>query len=279
MPDIGFLGPRGTFTEVALQRYLSESPTDLTPHSFEAFSLLFDALNKGDVSQIIIPIENSLGGEVFSTLDGLAQLSEQFCVSAEITVLIEQSLLAKSSLLLSEIEVLYSHEQSITQCQAFIAQHCPTADVVYCSSNAKAAEKVSALDVSHKGACIAHKDVQTYYDLTVIQETINDVLDNVTRFVVIASEPTVSTGKDKTSFIFSTHKDQPGSLCATLMELSSRNINLTRITSRPSRHMLGEYVFFVDCEGHCEDPLLQECLGVIQDKSSYYKFLGSYKRR
>jgi len=272
---IAYLGPDGSFTSIALRAYLSASDVDATPQSFSSIVELFDALNGHEVDQVIVPIENSLGGEVYATLDGLMQLSDQFCIQNELYLPVEQSLLASTKLDPTEIQRIYTHPQSYSQCAAFIKAQCQQASFIACSSNAEAAIKVSQSEPGEKAAVIAHKSVADLYKLSLIQEAINDNTDNTTRFVVISKHRPKPSGQDKSSFIFSTHKDKPGSLCELLLELSNRHINMTRITSRPSKGALGDYVFFIDCVGHAEQEL-KDCLAVIKEKSAYFRFLGSY---
>ena len=278
MTTIGYLGPEGTFTHVALKVFLSEQNLTQDLADFDSFYALFEALGRQEVSSVFMPIENSLGGDVFSVLDGLRQLEDGFFISGEAQLRIEQSLLGVQDCDPERIGDIYAHEQSVMQCRRFLQESYPEVTFHYCSSNAVAAEKVSQLPQGTPAACIGHVDLAGFYPLTVLKKSIQDVDDNFTRFVMISSEQSPVTGMDKSSFVFSAQKDQPGSLSVILQELSSRGINLTRITSRPSRQLLGEYIFFIDCEGHCLEESLKEGLSVIESHSSYFKFLGSYAR-
>jgi prephenate dehydratase len=278
MKTIGYLGPIGSFTYIALQRFLNLQERDVfSSISYSNFFELFDALESEILTHIIIPIENSLGGEVASSLDGLLKLPESFFISDEVILPIEQSLLAKTALNPRDIKTLYTHPQSYNQCANYIKKQCREALFVACSSNSEAAIKVSQCDVNENAAVIAHKSVGDLYGLILLQEGIGDTDDNTTRFVVLSKERHSQTGADKSSFIFSTPKDVPGSLCDVLYELSKRQINLTRITSRPTKRLLGEYVFFIDCEGHYEGQL-KTCLDTIKERSAYFRFLGSYQK-
>jgi len=152
----------------------------------------------------------------------------------------------------------------------------PQAALKFTSSNTVAAQTV----LEHDGpvACLGFSGAANRYNLSILKENINDSRHNQTRFIVISSQQTHATGSDKSSFVFSTPKDQPGSLVTCLHVFADAGINLTRISSRPAQRELGEYLFFVDCVGHCKDPLVQACLKEVETASLYYKFLGSYPR-
>ena len=285
MRNIGYLGPEGTFTHTALEKHSRTYAQKFTliPHSTP--NKLFNALNDETCDMIFIPIENSLGGEVVTSLDCLVDLESHFTITAEVEMHINQCLMARQKI--ENIELItdiFSHEQSLHQSQKFLQTHCPEATLHFCSSNAQAATIVSEANFefqdtqTHVMACIGNKTCAELYKLNVIQEEINDNKTNQTRFILIGKKPPPPTGKDKTSFTFSAKQDQAGSLSDILNVLSNHHINMTRITSRPTKNKLGEYLFFIDCDGHQQDPLLKDILSTIEKKSSWYKFLGSYKR-
>lgn len=278
MSSIAYLGPSGTFTEIALNTYLEKSNLNIKKISCSSFSHCFSMLSSGNVDKIFIPIENSLGGDVASVFDELMTCGDHVSITGETHMRIEQSLLRYKEHVNEPITDIYAHEQSVYQCRNYIQKNFSESIIHYCSSNAVSAKKVSSDNDRYGTACIGHKRLVAFYPLTLVEENVNDVVDNVTRFIIISTDATLSTGNDRTSFMFSTFKDQPGSLCNILLELSQRSISLTRITSRPSKKMLGDYVFYIDCCGHIQDEILSDCLDSIQSKSSYYKFLGSYKQ-
>ncbi|RAP31424.1 prephenate dehydratase [Candidatus Marinamargulisbacteria bacterium SCGC AG-343-D04] len=277
MSVVGFLGPAGTFTDIALDTYLDNIGMSVSKKPFSTFSDCFLALFSGDIQYLFIPIENSLGGEVVSVLEELVHIQEHVSITAEIQMKIVQSLMVVKGVDVGDISDIYSHEQSLMQCRSFLKSQYPQASFHSCSSNAVAAQSLLDLKEKSSSACIGPKKLTKLYDLEVLKEKVNDYEDNETRFVMLSNEKTEPTGQDKTSFIFSTFKDQPGSLCNILQEMSSRGINLTRITSRPSKKMMGDYLFYIDCMGHYEETVLKECLEKIASNSSFYKFLGSYK--
>ena len=272
---IGYLGPEGTFTQAALRTHLSKNKLEMDIVPYESIKSLFDALLHNDINEIFIPIENSRGGEVFSAYEGLSQLNQDYQISYEVVLDIHQSLMAKSKLDLQDINCLYAHEQSIRQCDAFIQEYLTDVEVIYCSSNAHAAELVSK--DKKNAACLGHVAAMGYFDLVLLKENIQDNV-NVTRFIGISLEKPNMTHDDKTSIVFSTQKDVPGSLCNVLSVLSKNSINLTRISSKPQKKLLGEYLFFLDFEGHQMDKYVSDCLDFIEKESSYFRLLGSYPK-
>ena len=272
---IGSLGPKGSFSEFALISYLKKCNSDEQIIFYNSFKQIFSALHSNEVNKIFIPIENSIGGDVYSVLDELVHLNSSYQISAEVNYFIKQSLLAKKEISLDRIEKIYSHQQSFRQSSVFIDQFCNHAKLEYCDSNSEAAKKLSK-DLNLNSASIGHSNLAGLYDLFVLDQDISNNKGNKTRFVLISSNKSKISNKDKSSLIFSTHKDQPGSLVEILYELANRNINLTRISSYPTKNILGEYLFFIDFFGHIKDELVNECLSLIEKKCSYFKFLGSY---
>lgn len=274
---IGTLGPVGSFTAFALDLYVKEHQLTDTVVYFDSFRQIFSALSENTISKMFIPLENSIGGDVFSVLDELISLDSNYKIRSEFQYSIKQSLLAKQIINFKDVKIIYGHEQSMRQSSSFIQDNCFNAKFQSVASNSKAAEFVSdSTDKNH--ACIGHKKLSDLYGLVVLKENIENEKGNKTRFVLISKENTHPTKHDKSSLIFSAHKDQPGSLVDILLELSNRNINLTRISSFPTKKMLGEYLFFIDFIGHCKDPAIKECLDVLKSKCSYFKFLGSYSK-
>jgi len=282
---IGYLGPAGTFTQQALTLYLSrlsQSASDgvFTPeHSILA---LFEGLKHGKYTQIIVPIENSIEGSVNTTMDLMYQY-EGLWLNEEIILPITQCLFAKTQLPYDQIQHIISHPQALAQCHEFIQAHAPLAQVHIAPSTASAAEwlQKGTLETDYKTpniAVIGNKELGTTYGLTMLANEINDKKNNLTRFLVISQSKTASTGKDKTSIVVSAIKDRPGGLVELLAEFSNRRINLSRIVSRPTQNVLGEYLFFIDCDGHQDDPEVKEALSAVKRNASVFKLLGSYRQ-
>lgn len=283
MKRIGYLGPAGTFTEEALRRYVdAEKPAHIAV-SANSFFELFRCMETGDCDEIVVPVENSIEGSVNMVLDLLSK-SNDITVSYELVLPITHALLALPGTKPAEVTTVMSHPQALAQCQAFLRRQLPQARLYQASSTAMAAQMCINGELKEENgnkeitAVIGNRALAGIYNLEILMDEVNDVKNNKTRFLVLSREKTQPTGRDKTSLIFSTKKDLPGSLVNVLLEFSNRNINLTEILSRPSQNELGEYIFFLDCEGHILDPLVAEALEAIQSKTSWLKILGSYPR-
>ncbi|MCP4051356.1 MAG: prephenate dehydratase [bacterium] len=294
MKKIGYLGPAGTFSYIALEEYIKRKNIKREPSSSSSIIDLFHGFKTGSYNEIIVPIENSVEGSVNISLDMLVRYADNNCsesrmlIKEEFAVPVRQCLLAKIEMPVEDITEVFSHIQPLAQCQDYLFKNIPSVTTHETTSTAVAAEMVCTgsfpghsfkdnLD-EHRIAVIGSKKLAEIYDLKILAEDINDLNSNITRFVVISYDETGITGHDKTSIVFSTKKDVPGSLFEVLKEFAESSINLTRITSRPTKQLLGEYLFFIDFEGHIKDPLINSVIEKIKNKTSFYKFLGSYEK-
>lgn len=279
---IGYLGPKGTFTEAALYRYLKKTSTSAETCPFSSIMDLFKGLENGECDQIIVPSENSVEGSVNTTLD-LLTVTPNILIQEEWTLPIQQTLMAKPGTQLKDVTDVVSHAQALAQSKKFLTANLPSAHTHGVASTALAAELIQTDtflvhdNQPHTYAIIGNRDLAGLYGLDILQEAIQDNPNNATRFFLIGRTTTQPTGSDKTALILSSPKDEAGGLCNLLQEFAKRNINLTKIVSRPTQQSLGEYVFFIDCEGHKEDPNLKEALTAIKSHAATYKLLGSYK--
>lgn len=270
---IGFLGPRGTFTEEALLTVVSEDEHELVAYPTEA-EVLF-AVERGEVDQGIVPIENSIEGSVNATLDVLA-FDVSLNISKEIVIPIVHNLIARPGLVFGDIERVISHPQATAQCRRYLAEKLPGAQTIAASSTAAAVETVAA---DGEGlAAIGPRLAAEFNGLAVIDADIADFRDNKTRFVIAGHEEVAPTGNDKTSIVCFIKEDHPGALLQILNEFAYENINLTKIQSRPTRKALGDYCFFVDLEGHISDPRIERALKFLRYRIREVKVLGSYPR-
>jgi prephenate dehydratase len=283
MKKIGFLGPRGTFCEEALDKYISTLKLKAQPISEDSIIKLFYLLQKNQCSEIIIPFENSVEGPVNTSLDFLVNHPD-FHITHELTIHINQCLLGLKKHKIKLITDVVSHPQALGQCQNFFEKH-PHINTITTTSTAKAAELLLAdtipypkEKISHIPAIIGNKILAQLYALSIIKENLNNNLNNRTSFVVLSRAVNKYQKKNtyKTSLVFSTIQDQPGSLYHILGEFVHRNINLTRITSRPTKNKLGEYLFFIDLLGNAQEPLISAALQAIKKKTHYFRLLGSY---
>ena len=271
MNSLGYLGPEGTYTEIAARECNGEIDKYI---AFDDIRTLFMAVKEKEVEQAIVPLENSLEGAVTLTLDLLVEIDLQ--ITDEIIIPINHSLIANKDLELSEIKNVISHPQALAQCRNFLQENLTDYKVNTASSTAEAVKQITKLDESW--AAIANHKLADFYPVEVLTEMIQDNKDNWTRFVILGRNQTEITGNDKTSLILSPGRDKPGNLYKILREFARRNINLTRIESRPAKKKLGDYIFFIDCEGHYQQEKLANVLEDLEEKTKWLKVLGSYPK-
>ncbi|MFW6288103.1 MAG: prephenate dehydratase [bacterium] len=271
----GYLGPAGTFSEEAAIQYFG-SGDKLLP--LRSFNQIFEKLQTGEIIRGVIPIENSLEGAVKLCMD-LLYSSSYVVVVDEIILPVKHYLMAEPGTELKDIEELYSISQIIGQTNNFITQNLPEAVVNYTGSSAQAAQLVQGQSGK---AMIGSKRVSEIYGLEIIAEEIQDMSNNYTRFFVLANKLDVKDGfpemdkEYKTSIICAPEINEAGVLYNILSEFKRENINLTRIESRPTKRQLGEYIFYIDFEGHQKNRHVRVALEGIEKKSVFFKILGSY---
>lgn len=272
---IGFLGPRGTFTEEALLATVKIDEKDLVPYSTEPD--VIHAVERGEVEKGIVPIENSIEGSVNATLDVLA-FEASLLIERETVIPISHYLVAQHGVKKEDIRTVISHPQATAQCRLYLSANLPGAIVHAANSTAEAVKTVA--DAGPKDgqamAAIGPRLAAELYGLETIDSNIGDFESNKTRFVIVGREPAAPTGHDKTSIVCFIYEDRPGSLLQILQEFAHRYINLTKIQSRPTRKALGEYCFFIDVEGHQEDAQVAQALSCLRCKIRQVKVLGSY---
>lgn len=266
---IAYLGPQGTFSEMAMLEYSKDK--DLEPVAYTTISDAVLAVNEGLVAEAVVPVENSLEGSVNTTLDLLAHEAD-LLIKQELVIPIRNCLLALQQANLTNIEAIYSHPQPIGQCMQFIRKNLPNAAVYFTSSTVEGAQRAAE---NPKAAAIGTKRAAELYGLMVLAEGIEDRDHNCTRFVVLSKEDNPPSDHDKTSLII-TVPDTPGSLYNMLGEFAKRGVNLQKIESRPSKQVLGEYIFFIDVAGHRSELALQEAIMTMRANSYQVKVLGSY---
>ena len=267
--EIGFLGPSGSYAEEAA----SKIQDHLT--AFGSIMEVIDAVDQGIIDLGVVPIENSIEGPVGVTLDLLAN-DYDLKIRNEIILPISHNLLINEGSSVEDIEIVYSHMQALSQCRKFIEKM--GAKPVATPSTSGAAEMIKG---QKNAAAIGTRKAGKIYGLKIAAENVQDFENNSTRFVVLGKEDHAPTGHDKTSIVFSLIEDKPGGLYDVLGEFAKRDVNLTKIESRPSKKKLGTYIFFIDLEGHREDDEVKNILDTIKinsmkTKISYIKLLGSY---
>lgn len=270
---VGVLGPRGTYAELAARSQFGEKVEVM---HYPTITNVAEAVARGDVQVGVIPIENLREGSVGEALDALAWTDVK--VQAEVVTPISHSLLGVPGAKLVEITKVLSHPQALAQSRDFLRKKLPEAELIEMASTAKAAEQVGKLKRPHMAA-VGPKALANLYGLKVLSENIQSGELNITRFLCLAKKDSKPTGRDKTSIAFYTAQDRPGILHEILGEFAVRKINLTKIESRPSKRALGEYLFFIDFEGHHEDSKVNEALEGVKRKTAMLKVLGSYQKR
>lgn len=271
-PRIAYLGPQGTFAEQAALLYAPEG--QLLP--FRSVPAIADAVETGMSDEGLVPIENSIEGVVIPTVDLLIH-EARLRIRAEVDLPIVQCLLVKPGTTPDQIKIVYSHPQALGQCRRFLNLCFPQAQTEETLSTTQAVVDMMKLE---NAAAIANSRAAAIYGAEILAEDIADTPNNVTRFVVLGHTDHEPTGNDKTSLCFAVTDNHPGALVDVLREWSDRGINLAKIESRPSKEVLGKYIFLVDLEGHRTDPLIATSLEAIQAKTdpARFKVFGSYPK-
>ena len=273
---IGFFGPFGTFTEQALQTQADLAQAELVP--FRSVPDVLDAVANGDVDAGFVPIENSIEGTVNFTQDALI-FDYELLIQREVVLDIEHCLLARKGTTLADVTIVHSIPVATAQCSGWLRTTLPNADVQVANSTADAARTVGRIGAEETGmAALAPANAAAMYGLEVIARDIADHAGNQTRFVLVARDgiPT-PTGHDKTGIVVFQRADEPGSLFSIFQEFAARRINLSLLSSRPTKAGgLGDYCFIIYADGHVGDELMADVLRDLHTKQGGVKFLGSY---
>ena len=261
---IGYLGPKASFSHEAAEKVFPNKELVDTGSIIK----LFDFVENGKLDYAIVPIENSSGGSIGTTLDEL--LEKKLFVIGEYFLNINYCFLGKDK---ENVKKIYSHAQGFLQCKNWLQKNYPDAELIECSSNSMAAKIASEED-----ACaLSTQSSADVYGLEIISESVNDSKENETRFVVIGKEQVDFEGKEKTSCFFAL-KNKPGALLDSLLPLKENNINMTKIESRPSKESAWEYVFFVELEGNLSEKRITDAIEKIKEHTTHIKLLGSYSK-
>ena len=264
---IGYLGPGGSFSHTAAMLKFGQS-VEYEP--LADITSIFDEVSKGHCDLGLAPVENTMGGGVIETLDALIDSNVKVC--AEVLMAIHHNLLGNCSL--EEIEKIYSKPEVFAQCRNWLSATFKEAQTVAVASTAKAAQMAAD---EPRAAAIGSVVAAELYGLRIICESVEDIANNITRFLVISQEDAKPTGEDKTAILFSTaHK--AGALADVLDVFKQYNINLTNIESRPSRKRQWEYYFFVDFLGHRTEERIREGLQEASKHCLQLSILGSFPR-
>jgi len=263
---IAFLGPLGTFSESAATKHFGHAAR-LAPQS--SIDDVFREVESGHAHYAVVPVENSTEGAVGRTMDLL--LGTQLKICGEVVLRIHQNLLSNETDL-SKITKVYSHAQSLAQCHEWLNRVLPNAQRISVGSNAQAAQMASEEPGT---AAIAGEAAAARYSLPTLAESIEDEPNNTTRFLVLGKHDAGPSGRDKTSLIMSA-PNRTGALYELLLPFSHAGVSMSRLESRPARNALWEYVFYVDVDGHHDDPAVKAALAELAGRAAYLKILGSY---
>ena len=272
---VAFLGPAGTFAEEAL-RASAPGGAEIEEVPYSSVYETVMAVQEGEVDRAVVPIENSLEGAVTATLDALAGEADRVRIAAEVVRPIEHCLVARPGLGIEAVRQVVSHPQAIAQCAGFLRERLPDAETASAPSTADAVR--TAARANEPLAALGPRLAAELYGCDVLAENVQDVSDNATRFVWLAPDGTLPEGEPtKTSIVFWGFNDEsPGALVRVLSELADREVNLTKIESRPRRVRLGHYMFFADLVGGTDDPAVREALDALSERVQTLKVLGSY---
>jgi prephenate dehydratase len=270
---VGFLGPSGTFAEEALR---ASAPPGVEETPFATVWDTVMAVQDGAVDQAVVPIENSLEGSVTTTLDALAGDASDVRIVAEVVRPISHCLIARDGVALEDVARVLSHPQALAQCARFLQERMAGIPTEVAASTAEAVR--SAVGSPDPLAAIGTRLAAELYGGTVLVEGVEDRPDNLTRFVWLARAGTPPhRSPDKTSVVFWGFNDEsPGALVGVLNEFAERDVNLTKIESRPRRVQLGHYMFFADLDGAEDDPPVRAALEGLAKRVEILKVLGSY---
>ncbi len=265
---IAYLGPEGTYTQNAAYKQFGHAVETVAMATIQD---VFKKVESGTAHYGLVPVENSTEGVVTHTLDTFMGTSLNIC--GEVDLPIHHNLVNTSGDR-DKITKIYSHQQSLAQCQKWLLNNMPNIETVPVSSNAEAARLANADEAV---AAICGLSAVEVFNLSVCDENIEDMSDNTTRFLVIGKEAVAPSGMDKTSLLVST-KNKPGALLSLLHPFSKNNISMSKIESRPAPSGLWEYVFFIDIEGHQQDDIIAEALAALKEEAALFKILGSYPK-
>jgi len=269
-PIVAFQGEKGAYSEDACFKYFGEEVRTCPLPDFQS---VFEAVERDKATHAVVPVENSIEGSVAQVNDLL--LDHDLTISGEVIVPVKHYLMAFDDATMETIKEVLSHPQALGQCRKFLAIHpdwrvVPTYDT---AGSARIVSEERRLD----RAAIASKRAASVYGLKILREEIQSEAVNFTRFFVLEKNPEPVQGANKTSIVFAT-KNAPGALHKCLGEFASRNVNLSKVESRPRRNKPWVYVFYADFEGSMDDPNCHAAIGGLLKTGAFVKILGSYRK-
>lgn len=271
-PTTGYLGPEGTFTETAA-RLVAGGDQALYPYS--DITEVVGAVESGEVQRGVVPIENTLEGSVTATLDALA-FDTDLLIQGELELPVVLSAGVRPGVKLEDVTAVCSHQVPLGASRRWLAANLPGRERIVTTSTAAAAREVA--ESSQPLVAIANPLAVERFGLETVEKNVADHPGNSTRFVVVGTVLPEPTGWDKTSTVVFIEENRPGALLKLLEIFAERDLNLTKIESRPTKIELGEYCFFADVEGHLVDERVGDALAAVKRTHRDLKILGSYRR-
>ncbi len=267
MARVAFQGVAGAYSEEAIRQYFGP---DVESVSCRILEEMFPLVENGDVEYSMLPVENAVAGTVTGSYELL--MEHDLRVHAETILRVRHMLLAPTGTKMSDIERVRSHPQALAQCQRYLNRHGLAAEPTF--DTAGSARDLAA-NPEPGVAAIASQLAGELYGLEVLEEGIEDFEFNYTRFFILSREAPSRAQRNKTSLVFTT-PHQPGALYECLGEFAKRNVNLAKIESRPRLNRPWQYIFYLDFEGHCQDPECEAAIMGLLRRSLFVKLLGSY---
>lgn len=267
--EVAYLGPEATFSHQAAVKYFGHSASY---RPIETIEDIFDEVERGRVQYGMVPVENSIEGSVTSSLDAFMKTKVKACGEEYLDI---NHHLVNQTGDLKDIKLVASHSQPLAQCRQWLRKNLPNIPSQTVISTGIAAQMAAA--DSSVAAITSELSVKTYH-LQIVVKGIEDYRGNTTRFLLIGKESPAKSGRDKTSLLLGL-LDRPGALGEILNIMARRNINLTKIESRPVKGEPGKYLFFIDMLGHMEDGIITEACERLRESCSYFEWLGSYPRQ
>lgn len=274
---IAYLGPQASFSEIAKDKFCELNNIKAYPMPMQTIRQVIEYVDKNSANTLgVLPVENSIEGGVRETMDNLMTAeNHNIQIIAEYIMPIRHCLLSRTTEIYS-ITGIISHHQALAQCQNYIHTEMPyNVNIIEATSTAEAARSLQNYNLTY--AAIGSKKTAEVYNLNILKENINDDKTNQTRFILVGNYTTEKTGNDKTSIAFST-ENKPGALLEVLKTFLESNINLSHISSRPSKINFGDYIFFVNFDGHIQDEKIKLAIEKIKSQTTFFRFLGSYPK-
>jgi prephenate dehydratase len=268
---VAFQGERGAYSEAAAVAYFSQAVQPLARPSFDA---VFEAVTDGTADRGIIPVENSLAGSIHRNYDLL--LRYDLTIVGEIQIRIAHHLIALPGVTLADLRRVYSHPQALAQCEQSLDQGLPGIERVPTYDTAGSV-KMLREEAIRDGAAIASRRAAEIYNMSILRADLEDNPENYTRFLILSQKPVTPDGAAKTSIVFSM-ENVPGALFKCLAVFALRDIDLTKIESRPLQGKRWQYFFYIDFAGSIHDTHCHNALNHLQEITSFFRVLGSYSR-